>query len=81
MKPRRPVSVHSQGRNPDGFLGFVPLDRRSLEQGGGDSVTVEVSAAAKGERLLPEPVGAIREEFRVDSGTARAYRLRKGDYV
>ena len=63
------------------FWVLVPLDQSTLEEGGGGSVTVEISPAARGERPLPDPVGAVREEFRVDSGTARAYHLRKGDYV
>lgn len=45
------------------------------------TVCVTVQPASGSEDLLPPPLGAIREEFTVTRGTARAYELRAGELV
>ena len=56
--------------------GFVPA-------GGGGSFAVAVTSPDRGDSglLLHEPLGKIVEEYRVARGTARAYDLKKGQFV
>ena len=60
----------------------LPVDLRALGDGGaGGSMTVEIKRAAGPSQPLPEPLGVIRDEFRIDRATARAYRVAAGDYI
>lgn len=60
-----------------------PIQANYLDSGGGGSFLIRVQPPndASGEQLLPDPLGKIREEWRVDRGTALAYRLKKGQFV
>ncbi|WP_206057285.1 aminomethyltransferase family protein [Nitratireductor sp. XY-223] len=58
----------------------LPADGAMISTGGGGTFSIEVARAASNS-FLPDPVGDVRDEFTVDSGTARAYELRKGDFV
>lgn len=60
----------------------LPSGPRGLTEGGaGGVMTVEIKRAAGPSQPLPEPLGEIREEFRIDRATARAYRVAAGDYI
>lgn len=62
---------------------IVPTDPGYLTSGGGGlaEITVTPPARVTGHLMLPEPLGQIRDEFRVTRGTALAYELRKGEFV
>lgn len=60
---------------------MVPADALQLVLGGALS-TLEVSLSRAGPApILPEPLGPVEDEFTVDRGTGRAYRLAKGAFV
>ncbi|MCV0428756.1 MAG: aminomethyltransferase family protein, partial [Roseibium sp.] len=59
----------------------VPRPTNTMDVGGGGSVLAEVVGRRLSAPHLPDPLGTIREEFHVNSGTAQAYRVRKGDYI
>lgn len=62
---------------------IAPITDGYVESGGGGSfaVTVQPPAGSPSGLTLPEPLGKVIDEFRVDRGTARAYQLRKGQFV
>ena len=46
-----------------------------------DPISLELSRVPSVNPELPEPLGAVRDEFTVTRGTAQAYELAKGEYV
>ncbi len=60
-----------------------PLSEDFLRTGGGAGFRVEVQPAktAPTERDIPQPLGRVVDEWRVDRGTAKAYELKQGQYV
>ncbi|MEL7464695.1 MAG: DUF1989 domain-containing protein [Pseudomonadota bacterium] len=65
------------------LFAFVPADPDYVANGGGGRFTVEVTppAGATSDIRLPEPLGKVVDEFRVDRATARAYELKQGQFV
>ncbi|MEO0913465.1 MAG: urea carboxylase-associated family protein, partial [Pseudomonadota bacterium] len=49
--------------------------------GGGGTLLVTHTSAARNSPWLPDPLGAVREEFTIPRGTGKAYELRRGEYV
>lgn len=62
---------------------IAPAAPGFVEAGGGGSfaVTVQLPPGAQSDLLLPEPLGKVVDEFRIDRATARAYQLAKGQFV
>ncbi|WP_424987510.1 DUF1989 domain-containing protein [Microbulbifer sp. S227A] len=62
---------------------IVPVTDGYLTRGGGGtmSVTVKPPAGSDSAVILPEPLGKVRDEWRVSRGTAQAYELKKGEFV
>ena len=61
---------------------FVHLERAWDLIGGSGGGAVQIWHQSVDSRLhLPEPLGAVREEFTIKRGTARAYELFKGETV
>lgn len=59
-----------------------PSTAERLAFGEGPSeIVAEIKRADTGAMLLPPPLGAVRQEFTVPSGTAHAYHLNSGDIV
>lgn len=56
-------------------------DRALLEGADIGTIDIRKQRAAPDAIYLPEPLGAIREEFTVTRGTARAYELAEGEIV
>ncbi|MEM9605205.1 MAG: DUF1989 domain-containing protein [Pseudomonadota bacterium] len=54
---------------------------RLFDGGMGGALAYELVRAARGELILPQPLGDVREEFTVPAGTARAYLLEAGETV
>ena len=52
-----------------------------LTGGAGGQVLVEVKPAAASQKILPDPVGAVRDEFTISRSTAKAYEVKAGEYV
>lgn len=61
----------------------LPATAGYLTRGGGGRVTVSIQPPAGGsaDPILPEPLGRVREEFRITRGSATAYPVRKGEVV
>lgn len=61
----------------------APLQRDYLSRGGGGHFIVDVQRGSQPNSgaLLPEPLGRIVDEWRVDRGTALAYEVKKGQFV
>ncbi|MEM9634407.1 MAG: DUF1989 domain-containing protein [Pseudomonadota bacterium] len=59
----------------------LPRPNGALEHGGGGSVLVEVSELNTSTPRLSDPLGDIRDEFRVNRGTAHAYEVKTGDLI
>ncbi|WP_419914269.1 DUF1989 domain-containing protein [Hoeflea sp.] len=57
-----------------------PADAAMVTEGGGGTFAVDIAHSSPAS-LLPDPLGDVRDEFTVDSGTARAYEVRKGDFI
>jgi len=47
----------------------------------GGSVKLEVTRANRSATGLPQPLGEISDEFTIDRCSARAYQLKKGEFV
>lgn len=62
---------------------IAPVASRFIEIGGGGAFQVEVKLpkASGNEIILPEPLGPIVDEWRITSGTAKAYNVKKGQFV
>jgi len=65
------------------FFAIAPTDDGFISTGGGGrfSVEVQLPPSAPNDLLLPEPLGRVRDEWRVSRGTALAYELKKGQFV
>ncbi len=76
------VFVTRMRRTAELFV-FVETSDAFVASGGGGRFSVEVrpSANACPDQFLPEPLGTIVDEIRVERCTARAYELRKGQFV
>ena len=59
----------------------LPVDPAFIATGGGSAIRVEVKTPPGAHAELPRPLGRIVDEFRVDRATARAYELKKGQFV
>lgn len=62
---------------------IAPANQNFIAAGGGGRISVRVTEPdGQGSRIaLPEPLGKVRDEWRVTRGTAKAYELRKGQFV
>ncbi len=58
-----------------------PLSADAIALGGGGLLQLEVSTAQHDTDHLPEPLGPVRDEFRVTRASARAYTVAKGEYI
>ncbi|NIA69297.1 DUF1989 domain-containing protein [Pelagibius litoralis] len=65
----------------DLWIALPCLLERVIAGGAGGSLEVSVQRAGISAPALPPLLGDLREELRIDRATARAYELRKGDYV
>lgn len=65
------------------FFVVSPISKDFVSLGGGArfSVDVKFPEGASSDLLLPEPLGKVCEEWRVSRGTARAYELKKGQFI
>ncbi len=62
---------------------MAPMEPGFLSRGGGGRFMIETqrtSQTTNGD-LLPEPLGKVIDEWRVDRGTAFAYEVKKGQFV
>ena len=61
---------------------ILPVQPSAMTTGGaGGGMTIEISRSGTPKEILPEPLGEIRDEWRIDRATARAYSVAKGDYI
>jgi len=60
---------------------IFPNLSNDIWQGGGGTFLIETSHASASADILPEPLGLIRDEFRVPRASARAYEVKKGEYI
>ncbi len=69
-------------RDTDLFL-VVPAEQGYLWRGGGGKISVRVKqpVAITDGNMLPRPLGKVRDEWRVATGTAKAYEVRKGECI
>jgi len=58
-----------------------PLPIASVVSGGGGAISIEHAPASGMIDTLPEPLGIVRDEFRIDRASALAYELRAGESV
>lgn len=65
------------------LFAVAPLSGEFISLGGGGRFAIEVKEAGGGSdsRPLPNPLGKIVDEWNVDSGTAKAYELKKGQFA
>lgn len=61
----------------------VPATFGFIETGGGGALRVEVKLPdhALNDATLPDPLGRIVDEWRIPRGTAKAYEVKKGQFV
>ena len=62
---------------------ILPVAEDYIWAGGGAAVRVEVKPpeASNSEVALPDPLGKVVDEWRVSRGTARAYEVKKGQFI
>lgn len=60
---------------------LLPRSTNNIEISGGGSLLVEHASNTESIPKLPSPLGKIRQEFLLDSGTAKAYTVKKGEYI
>ncbi|MEM7461472.1 MAG: DUF1989 domain-containing protein [Pseudomonadota bacterium] len=62
---------------------IAPVDPNLLEAGGGGSFRVQIKAPSGSENdiLLPKPLGSVCDEWRIETGTAKAYQVKKGQFI
>ncbi|MEL7096292.1 MAG: DUF1989 domain-containing protein [Pseudomonadota bacterium] len=62
---------------------IAPFSRDFIQQGGGArfEVLVQPPATSNLDLTLPEPLGNVVDEFRISRGTAKAYEVKKGQFV
>jgi len=61
----------------------APLSVDYLTNGGGSRFEVEHQPVSNGsqDHLLPDPLGKVRDEWRVSRATAHAYEVKKGQFI
>ena len=62
---------------------IAPVARDFIERGGGAALWVEIKppTGQQGELSLPEPLGKVVDEWRIPRGTAKAYEVKKGQFI
>lgn len=62
---------------------IAPVSSNFIVSGGGSSfqVRLQFQDNSNSEIRLPEPLGKIRDEWRIDRGTAKAYTVKKGQFI
>ncbi|MEO0946369.1 MAG: DUF1989 domain-containing protein, partial [Pseudomonadota bacterium] len=62
---------------------IAPIPPGFIEHGGGGAFSVEVKLPANHsvEPALPDPLGKVVDEWRVSRGTAKAYEVKKGQFI
>jgi len=62
---------------------IAPINRSYLETGGGCSFRISIQAPDNSfvDLSLPEPLGKIRDEWRIKRGTAKSYEVKKGQFI
>lgn len=62
---------------------IAPTTKEFITNGGGGRFAVRIQPPSNSisDLLLPEPLGKICDEWRVTRGTAKAYELKKGQFV
>ncbi len=60
---------------------LLPRPSNSIESGGGGSLLIEHASSTQSQQRLPDPIGDIHAEFRLPPGTAKAYEVKKGEYI
>ena len=64
------------------FIAHAPCANNYLENGGGGLFHIDHQPAAdRNDQPLPEPLGKIRDEFRVHRASARSYEVRRGEVI
>lgn len=62
---------------------IAPVDPEFIARGGGSRFRVQLQPAdnASLDLLLPDPLGRVRDEWRIGRGTAHAYQVSKGQFI
>ncbi|MEO0975939.1 MAG: DUF1989 domain-containing protein [Pseudomonadota bacterium] len=62
---------------------IAPMDASYVAGGGGSSFTVRIKPPEQRPRdgWLPPPLGRVRDEWRVGRGSAKAYEVKKGQFI
>ncbi len=58
-----------------------PTGREDLISGVAQGVVSATLRPASGRTVLPDPLGKVREEFTVPRGSAKAYEIKRGEFV
>ncbi len=56
-------------------------DQRLVSGGLGGAIAIDHRHANSTTHVMPDPLGAVRDEFTIPAGTARAYELKPGEIV
>lgn len=59
----------------------LPIQENSIEKGGGGTVLIEHHFKGSSESHLPKPLGKVRQEIHIDSGTGQSYEVKAGEYI
>ncbi|GGX72202.1 aminomethyltransferase [Tateyamaria omphalii] len=79
-----PGDIHIATMSQDAHLFcIVPVSPDYISTGGGGfaALSIQPPSNAINEATLPEPLGRVVDEWRVSRGTAKAYSLKKGQFV
>ncbi|MEO1492087.1 MAG: DUF1989 domain-containing protein [Pseudomonadota bacterium] len=62
---------------------IAPVTNGFVSEGGGSRFSVDITPppGATAEMTLPDPLGRVVDEFRIDRATAQAYQLQKGQFA
>jgi len=62
---------------------IVPVEPNFLSAGGGGRFRIEVREQniADNKGILPDPLGKVVDEWRIKTGTAKAYELKQGQFI
>ena len=75
---QRLLTIHTSGT----LWCLLPRHSETFSEGGGGSVSLQIERKTGVTSLwLPEALGEVREEFRVERCTARAYRVKAGELI
>ena len=69
------------GATIDLWLVINEVPENILNGGAGGQLLVEVKPADTTHKILPDPIGTVRDEFTISRSTAKAYELKAGEYV